>query len=399
MQATQGTILVVDDTELNRLMLSNWLRDQGHRVVTARSGREALSQLRESPVDLILLDILMPEMDGYQVLEHLKGDAQLHQLPVIVVSAVDDLDSIVKCIELGAEDYLYKPFNVTLLKARIKASLEKRTLRQQEESYRQQLMATQRLASLGTLAAGVAHELSSPLQVITGVSETLLLRMAQDNALPRDALLERLDAIKRNSWRCAQIVGALRTYAHASTGVVEANDLNGLVNDALLLVASQLHAQADVRVVTQLAPDLPPLPCDRNAIMQALLNLLANARDALPHGGEIRVTTTYDPAAHQFSLKVADTGEGISDAVRSRIFDPFYTTKPLGQGTGLGLSVVSGIVSAHGGSVQVESTPGHGAAFTLFFPLVNPLPAAVLPGLEARFDDSVAPLPPLETAT
>src|SRR5512137_2788116 len=112
MEPNQGTILVVDDTELNRIMLSNWLKEQGHQVILAKSGRQALELVCDADVDLILLDILMPEMDGYQVLERLKADAQLRQLPVIVISAVDELDSIVKCIELGAEDYLFKPFNV-----------------------------------------------------------------------------------------------------------------------------------------------------------------------------------------------------------------------------------------------------------------------------------------------
>lgn len=393
MQSVQDTILVVDDAELNRIILSNWLIDQGHQVVVADSGRQALSLLQELTVDVILLDLVMPDMDGYQVLERLKADARLRPLPVIVISAVDDLDSIVKCIELGAQDYLFKPFNATLLKARIKASLDKRRLQDQEENYRQQLMAAQKLASLGTLAAGVAHELNSPLQVITGVSDTLLRSLEQNQALAPEALLERLKAINRNAWRCAQIAGALRTYAQASTDLMENRDLNALVQDTLLLMEPQLQAETGIRVVTRLGSGLPHMPCDRHSIMQALMNLLSNARDAMPGGGEIRVATDYDSAAGQFSLQVSDTGVGISKSERSRIFDPFYTTKPLGQGTGLGLSILSGIVNAHGGHVRVDSTPGEGATFTLYFPRDNPLPAGQQPAAGARFDDTVAPLP------
>jgi signal transduction histidine kinase len=306
---------------------------------------------------------------------------------------VDEQDSIVTCIELGAEDYLFKPFNVVMLRARIKASLEKRRLRQQEDNYRQQLMASQKMASLGTLAAGVAHELNSPLQVITGVSETLLLNLDRGNLLESDVLHERLEAIKRNAWRCAEIAGALRTYALASPERIEAHDLGALVHDALLLMEVQLQDELNIRVITEILPGLPPLPCDRNAIMQVLVNLLTNARDAMPRGGEIRISATYDAAAAEFCLKVSDTGVGIPEPARNRIFDPFFTTKPLGQGTGLGLSILSGIVSAHRGRVTVDSQPGLGTTFALFLPQAGPLAEVLVPLPEtgARFDDTVSP--------
>ena len=396
MEVIHGTIMVVDDTELNRVMLSNWLKEQGHQVILAKSGRQALELLPDAQADLILLDILMPEMDGYEVLERLKADVALRQIPVIVISAVDELDSIVKCIELGAEDYLFKPFNVITLKARIKASLEKRRLRQQEDSHRQQLMATQRLASLGTLAAGVAHELNSPLQVITGVSETLLISLEKGQTLEPEVLRDRLDAIKRNAWRCAEISAALRTYAQVSTEPTETQDVNALMHDALLLMESQWHDQTDIRIVTRFTPDMPPMPCDRNAIMQALMNLLSNAHDALPHGGEIHVSTDYEPERRQFCIMVTDTGIGISEAARARIFDPFFTTKPLGEGTGLGLSILSGIVSTHGGRIEVDSAPGQGATFSLYFPQDRPLsPSAGTAPLVtgARFDDTIVSWP------
>jgi signal transduction histidine kinase len=393
MEDTQAVILVVDDTELNRVTLSHWLKEQSHQVLLAKSGGQALEVLQDSKVDLILLDILMPEMDGYQVLAKLKADARLRELPVIVISAVDEQDSIVTCIELGAEDYLFKPFNVVILKARIKASLEKRRMRRQEDNYRQQLMASQKMASLGTLAAGVAHELNSPLQVITGVSETLLLNLDRGHALEAKELRERLEAINRNAWRCAEIAGALRTYALASPGQIEAHDLSALVHDALLLMEAHLQDESNIQVMTEISPGLPPLPCDRHAIMQALVNLLTNARDAMPRGGVIRIAADYEPATAEFCLKVSDTGMGISESARSRLFDPFFTTKPMGQGTGLGLSILSGIVTAHRGRVTVDSQPGQGATFALYLPLAGPSAegSVPLPKAEARFDDTVGP--------
>ncbi len=138
-----AAVLVVDDIEANRDLLGRRLQRQGHTVTLAQDGLQALELIQAQPFDLVLLDIMMPRMNGYQVLEHLKADPALRYIPVIMISAVDDLDSVVKCIELGAEDYLTKPFNPVLLKARINACLEKKRLRDQEQAYLKQLQAEQ----------------------------------------------------------------------------------------------------------------------------------------------------------------------------------------------------------------------------------------------------------------
>jgi adenylate cyclase len=139
MKGDEGSVLVVDDNEVNRDLLARRLQRQGHLVTVAEDGLQALELMRSEPFDLVLLDIMMPQMNGYQVLENLKADEQLRYIPVIMISAVDDIDSIVRCIELGAEDYLSKPFNPVLLKARISACLEKKRLRDQEQAYLQEL--------------------------------------------------------------------------------------------------------------------------------------------------------------------------------------------------------------------------------------------------------------------
>ncbi|HEY9629436.1 MAG TPA: adenylate/guanylate cyclase domain-containing protein [Coleofasciculaceae cyanobacterium] len=141
--ADQGLVLIVDDNEMNRDLLSRRLTKQGHRIVLAEDGLQALETLRQQPFDLVLLDVMMPGMNGYQVLEHVKSDAALRHIPVIMISALDDIDSVVRCIELGAEDYLFKPFNPTLLKARIGASLEKKRLRDQEQAFLKQIQTEQ----------------------------------------------------------------------------------------------------------------------------------------------------------------------------------------------------------------------------------------------------------------
>lgn len=165
MAEEHGQILVVDDNRVNRLKLSLSLEQQGHTVALAEDGQQALDMLKVQPFDVVLLDIIMPGLDGYQVLERVKGDPKLRDIPIIVISALDEIDSAVRCIEIGAEDYLPKPFNPVLLRARLNSSLQKKKLRDLEKAYLQQefmLRQTEKLATLGKLSAGMAHELNNP---------------------------------------------------------------------------------------------------------------------------------------------------------------------------------------------------------------------------------------------
>ena len=164
-KAASGRILVVDDNRMNRLKLSRSLEGQGYAVGLAEDGQQALDVLANQSFDVVLLDIIMPEMDGYQVLERIKASPDLRDIPVIVISALDEIDSAVRCIEIGAEDYLPKPFNPVLLRARLNASLQKKKLRDLEKAYLQQevtLRQSEKLATLGKLSAGMAHELNNP---------------------------------------------------------------------------------------------------------------------------------------------------------------------------------------------------------------------------------------------
>lgn len=165
----RGLILVVDDNRLNRLKLSMGLEQQGHKVSLAEDGQQALDLLQAGSFDVVLLDIVMPGMDGFQVLQQIKNDHNLRDIPVIVISALDEVDSAVRCIEMGAEDYLPKPFNSVLLRARLNSSLQKKKLRDLEKMYLQQeltLRRNEKLATLGKLSAGMAHELNNPAAAV-----------------------------------------------------------------------------------------------------------------------------------------------------------------------------------------------------------------------------------------
>jgi signal transduction histidine kinase len=177
-----GRILIVDDNRVNRVKLSISLEGQGHQVGLAEDGQQALTILKQRVFDVILLDIVMPGMDGFQVLEMVKADPELRDIPVIVISALEEIDSAVRCIEMGAEDYLPKPFNPVLLRARLHASLQKKKLRDLEKAYLRQevtLRQNEKLATLGKLSAGMAHELNNPAAAV--LRSAAQLQAAIDN--------------------------------------------------------------------------------------------------------------------------------------------------------------------------------------------------------------------------
>ena len=177
--APVGDLLVVDDNRVNRLLLGRALEQLGHSVTFAENGREALATLRQRPVDLVLLDIEMPEMDGYQVLAALAADPRLRDVPVVMMSSVEEVDSVARCIELGAEDYLFKPVNPVLLRARVRASLEKKRLRDQQRELIQKFATpevAEELLTTGLALGGKQVEASvmfSDIRAFTRIAETL----------------------------------------------------------------------------------------------------------------------------------------------------------------------------------------------------------------------------------
>ncbi len=234
------------------------------------------------------------------------------------------------------------------------------------------LRATEKLASVGTLAAGVAHEINTPLQVITGLSRRLIEHTKMER-LDAEKMRKDLENLEQNSWRVARIVRSLLSYSRVSMDEVARNNLNDIVRDTLVLTEHQLSSWSNIRIRTDLQRDLPEVYCERNSIIQVLINLMNNARDAMPAGGEINLRTRFAPSNRQFTLYVSDTGTGISEGDLRHVFDPFFTTKKVGEGTGLGLSVVRSIVESHGGTISIRSSSEEGTTFIITLPEIPPL--------------------------
>jgi len=229
----------------------------------------------------------------------------------------------------------------------------------------EQLQHAEKMASVGLLAAGVAHEVNTPLAGIS--SYTQLLRGQLDESDPRQLLLEK---IEKQSFRAARIVANLLNFSRSSGTEFDRIDVNKALLDVLSLIEHQLDGSR-IRVRRELAADLPPVRGNENRIQQVFFNLILNARDAMPRGGWLTLVTYAD--VDTVVVEVRDTGHGIRREHIRRIYDPFFTTKGIGRGTGLGLSVSYGIVQEHGGAIFVESAPGQGTRFQVA------LPALVLP--------------------
>jgi signal transduction histidine kinase len=378
--AWRALILVVDDNEMNRDMLSRRLERQGYDVAMAENGREAMEAMRGARAfDLVLLDIMMPEMDGYEVLREMKADGVLRHIPVIMISALDELDGVVRCIELGAEDYLSKPFDPTLLRARIGASLEKKRARDREvqlfERLRESHQRLQELEKLrDDLTRMIVHDLRTPLTSVLGGMQMLTV-LGDLNEEQR----EMTTIAVRGGEALLGMINDLLDVGKMESGSMQLDyamlDAVELVADATNQVA-RLSESRNLTVVTEIAAGLPPLQGDEDKLRRTLVNLLGNAIKFTPDYGTLTVTVRVGGDGKSMVFSVSDTGEGIPSEAFELIFAKFGQVESRHGGrkmsTGLGLTFCKLAVEAHRGHISVESEPGKGSTFSFTIPLGRP---------------------------
>lgn len=394
-------ILIVDDEPANLRLLTTALRKTPHVMIGATNGPDALRIATEPPPpDLILLDIIMPEMDGYTVIRTLKADPRTWNIPVIFVTSRRSSGDETEAFRLGAVDYITKPFSLPAVRARVATHLELKRHRDQLEQLvaeqteavrlqQRQLIQADKMAALGTLISGVAHEINNPnafilsraqvLESVLGAAEPILEAYYRDNG---DFLLGGLDyselrgnlsslgtGIVSGAIRIKTIVNELRRYAQPSDGdMAEVIDINTVIQSAVTLLSNMIRKSAP-NLTLCYGDKLPWIQGNFQRLEQVFINIIQNACQALPSPDRgIWVTTEALPSGNQIRVMVRDEGVGIPDEVIHRVTDPFFTTKRESGGTGLGLAISETIVAEHGGHLEVASPPGAGTTVTVRLP-------------------------------
>lgn len=480
------TVLIVDDTAHSRLLLTLLLQSEGYRLVEASDGPEGLAAAQRESPDVILLDVMMPGMDGFEVCRRIRELDRLREVPILLLTALDDRKSRLEGLSAGADDFITKPIDTSELRIRLRtitrinrfrmlyeerakfeqainhapdglivtdqdgamtlvnaaarailsadaplngrfadllppAAAEQLAARQaqpgvtvhrpfateltyarrfpnqveiavsplpgraliyslrdvtESRSLEQQLISMQRLEVLGQLAGGIVHDLNNLLTAVLGTATLMELDAREQDVRP-------LQTIVNSSRRGAEMLRQLLAFSRGSDSDRTAVNLVTVAREVADLASETFPANITVHFVAPAKGSLPDFHANSSQLHQILMNLCVNARDAMPNGGKLTLALdrreivdpeqTLDcneghPGCY-VTVAVSDTGSGIPPEVRPRLFQPFYTTKPAGRGTGLGLATVARLVNLHGGFLTLDTTVGSGTTFICHFPI------------------------------
>jgi len=376
-------VLVVDDEPDMRRFLCSQLQEQ-YQVYEARSGSQALELAQDKDFSLVLLDFMMPEMDGIEVMQRLKQCSGTRNTPVIILTARADEEFKIKTLKAGATDFLTKPFSSTELMIRAHNMIAARQLQQQveaktrqlEEALEQiketeaQLVHQAKMASLGQLSAGLMHEINNPLNFANTAFHILKKRIASIDHNGNEALSKPLTDIQEGIQRVVAITSSLRSFTHPDDSTFSRVDLLEIVTTALRFV--QVSAQ-EMSIEINIGPAVHFLG-NSNQLVHLFINLLQNSIDSVRQKNGALKQIRVDASIEGDEIRVIcyDNGEGISAEHLDRIFDAFFTTKKVGEGVGLGLNICHRIVEQHHGKIKVESQKGEYCRFIIVFPKYKP---------------------------
>jgi two-component system, NtrC family, sensor kinase len=428
-----ASILIVDDTPTNLKVLVEAFDKTGFESFVAKTGESALKKARQSLPNLILLDICMKGMDGFETCQALKADPLTCSIPIIFMTALNDDAVKLKGFKAGAVDYITKPVQLEEAIARISVHLQLRHSHQQllneiatrQETEQQlqhtlrslqetqvQLIQAEKLAGLGQMMAGIAHEINNPINFIHGNLEHLrlytsnLLRLVDcytqyysnppdeiqqliasiDLSFIQEDLPDLVTSIELGTVRTQEIIRSLQIFSRSGEEGAKRVNIHEGIDSTLLLLGHRLSASSSrskIELIKKM--DLiSQVECFPGFLNQVFMNLFANAIDAIDEKALISNAFCDEPPAITISmyqvnesvhLEVRDNGIGVPDAIKEKLFDPFFTTKPVGHGTGLGLSICHEIIAnRHQGTIQCASLATGGSVFTIIIPSTQKQP-------------------------
>ncbi len=422
-------VLVVDDDDIIRLILRDMIQSMGGVVFEAENGKKAIEHYETNEIDIILMDISMPVMNGFETIPVIKKMDCNCFIPIIAINAFNDETILAKALTCGADDFVPKPISSTVLIAKINAMMRFKEIYEKEhnhrmelfkmtemlqktnktltdvnqelEQYKQelemrvakqtekirqkdvQLIERDRMLSIGTLAAGMAHEINNPIGFIKASLVTLnkqvtTIFQSYDITVKKDQpsgsvqhLKERVEKIfqriSRGIDRVTSVVESLKRFSNIDLEDIRPLNINENLKETIHILKIKGTISQDL--ITTCLNTVPEINCSPREINQCLFNILNNALDAVEDKGSIHVASIYDKKLDTVIVQIIDTGIGMSCLYLNRAFDPFFTTKPIGHGTGVGLTLAERIVRNHKGRIELSSKKGEGTTVTIYFPI------------------------------
>lgn len=408
-------ILVVEDDLVSGKLIQKILTKKGYAPIFVENGFEAWEILNSRPIRMVITDWIMPGMDGPTLCRKIRESSIKHYIYIILLTAKMLSSDAVAGLEAGADDFISKPIEPEELMARLRAGYRIIQLEEDQKKAHFQLLQTEKMASIGQLAAGVAHEINNPTGFVSSNLKTLtdytrdlyklcdmhdlLLKEIEDtgSAVPstirdhvsrirqfqtdidleyiKDDIVDLVDDCREGAERIKKIVIDLKDFAHPGSDKLKPADINMGIESTLNVIANEIKYKAKVH---KEFGQLPMVYCYPQQLNQVFLNIIVNAAQAIETQGDIRITTRY--VNRHVEVDISDTGSGIPQGQLTKIFDPFYTTKEVGKGTGLGMNVAYNIIQKHHGRIHVESEPGKGTMFRVIIPALEEPPVEVSTG-------------------
>ncbi|OEU70057.1 MAG: hypothetical protein BA863_01630 [Desulfovibrio sp. S3730MH75] len=398
-------ILIVEDDPVSQELLEKLARREGYDAVVANNGKNAWDLVKKEKVDMVITDWMMPEMDGLQLCREIRQADIARYVYVILLTSKGQAEDAVAVFDAGADDYIKKPFNHEELKSRVRAGRRILELEDNQKKANALLLQSEKMASVGQLAAGVAHEINNPtgfvssnLKTLTdyqndlsnlikhyrkliadlketngeNLSSSIEKQIEQIAGIEEEAdidfilgdIMDLISDCKEGTERIKKIVLDLKDFAHPGEDKMQSANINDGIETTLNVVWNELKCKA---TLNKELGKLPMVKCYPQQLNQVFMNLFVNAAQAIEKQGEISIATKADNG--YVEIKIGDTGSGIDKENLAKIFDPFFTTKDVGKGTGLGLNVAYNIIKKHNGTIDVKSQVGKGTVFKIRIPV------------------------------